>query len=175
MVKPLKNEQMVVLLITHRAHEQADVSQDGDEASLESIVNEQQVEPKVGVPHKQTEVSQVGDKALLKQQLEKKVDVPRKPQLCTKEPVNKDAEVKSQHKDTVEMVAPVPEHDETKIGSEPAIKKNENKNAEKILESDPIKKSCAAPSPQNTTLVEEEKANSAPLRKAETQLLIIGE
>ncbi|KAK7176195.1 hypothetical protein R3I93_000457 [Phoxinus phoxinus] len=158
-----------VSLQQKRAHEQADVSQDGDEASLEAIVNGQQVEPKVEVPHKQTEVSQVGDKALLKHQLEKKVDVPLKPQLCTKEPVNKDAEVKSQHKDTVEMVAPVPKHDERKTGSEPAIKKNENKTAEKILESDPIK-NCAAPSPQNTTLVEEEKA---PLRKAETQLLII--
>lgn len=168
MVKPLKNEQMVVLLIIHRAHEQA------DEASLESIVNEQQVEPKVEVPHKQTEVSQVGDKALLKPQLEKKADVPRKPQLCIKEPVNKDAEVKSQHSHTVEMVAPVPKHDERQIGSEPAIKQNENKTAEKILESDPIK-NCAAPSPQNTTLVEEEKAKSAALRKAETQLLIIGE
>lgn len=177
MVTPLKNEQMVVLLIIHRAHEQADVSKDGDEASLESIGTPtlfgQQVEPKVEVPHKQTEVSQVGDKALLKQQLEK-VDVPPKPQLCTKEPVNKDAEVKSQHKDTVEMVAPVPKHDERKTGSEPAIKKNENKTAEKILESDPIK-NCAAPSPQNTTVVDEEKVQSAPLRKAETQLLIIGE
>lgn len=176
MVTPLKNEQMVLLII-HRAHEQADVSKDGDEASLESIGTPtlfgQQVEPKVEVPHKQTEVSQVGDKALLKQQLEK-VDVPPKPQLCTKEPVNKDAEVKSQHKDTVEMVAPVPKHDERKTGSEPAIKKNENKTAEKILKSDPIK-NCAAPSPQNTTVVDEEKAQSAPLRKAETQLLIIGE
>ncbi|XP_077085246.1 myosin light chain kinase 3 isoform X1 [Siphateles boraxobius] len=154
-----------------RAHEQADVSQDGDEASLESIVNGQQVEPKVEVPHKQTEV-QVGDKVHLKQQLEKNVDVPRKPQLCTKEPVNKDAEFKSQNKDRVDMVAAVTKHDERKTGSEPAIKKNENKTAEKILESDPIK-NCAAPSPQNTTPVEEEKAKSAPLRKAETQLLII--
>ncbi|KAG1964207.1 myosin light chain kinase 3 isoform X1 [Pimephales promelas] len=157
-----------------RAHEQADVSQDGNEASLETIFNGQQVEPKVEVPHKQTEVSQVGDKALLKQKLEKKVDVPHKTQLCTEEPLNKDAEVKSQHKDTIEMVAPVPKHDERKTGSEPAIKRNENKTESDpiILESDPIK-NCAAPSPHNTTFVEEEKAKLAPLRKEETQLLII--
>lgn len=137
------------------------------------------MEPNIEVTQTQTEASQIGDKALLKpsvlgqqQQLEKKVDVPHKPQL--KEPVNKDAEVKSQHKETVEMVTPVPKHDEIKTGSEPAIKKNENKTAEKILESDPIK-NCAAPSPQNTTLFDGEEAKSAPPRKAESQLLIIGE
>lgn len=173
---------MIVLLIIRRALEQADTSQSGDEASLKSMVPEKQVEPNVEVPQKQTEASQVGDKALLKpsvlgqqkQQLEKKVDVPHKPQLCTKEPVNKDEEVKSLHKETVEMVAPLPKHDEIKTGSEPTIKENENKTAEMILESEPIK-NCVAPSPQNTILVEEEKAKSAPLRKAESQLLIIGE
>ncbi|XP_067273400.1 myosin light chain kinase 3 [Pseudorasbora parva] len=160
-----------------RTLEQADASQDGDRASLESIVNGQQEEPKVEVPQKQTEVSQVGDKALLKplnieqqqqqqQQQEKKVDVHFKTHF------NKDTEVKSQHEDTVEMVTPVPKHDERKTGSEPDIKKIENKTAEKILESDPIK-NCAAHSPQNTTVVEEEKAKSALLRKSESQLLII--
>lgn len=163
--------------LIRRALEQADASQNGDDASLKSIVPEQ-VEPNFEVTQTQTEASQFGDKALLKpsvlgqQQLEKKVDVPHKPQL--KEPVNKDAEVKSQHKETVEIVTPVPKHDDIKTGSEPAIKKNENKSAERILESDPIK-NCAAPSPQNTTLFEGEEAKSAPLRKAESHLLIIGE
>ncbi|XP_067258194.1 myosin light chain kinase 3 isoform X1 [Chanodichthys erythropterus] len=160
-----------------RALEQADASQNGDEASLKTIVPEQ-VELNVEVTQTQTEATLFGDKALLKpsvlgqqqQQLEKKVDVPHKPQL--KEPVNKDAEVKSQHKETVEMVTPVPKHDEIKTGSEPAIKKNENKTAERILESDPIK-NCAAPSPQNTTLLGGEELKLAPLRKAESQLLII--
>lgn len=162
-----------------RALERADASQNGDEASLKTIVPEQ-VELNVEVTQTQTEATQFGDEALLKpsvlgqqqQQLEKKVDVPQKPQL--KEPVNKDAEVKSQHKETVEMVTPVPKHDEIKTGSEPAIKKNENKTAERILESDPIK-NCAAPSPQNTTLLGGEESKLPPLRKAESQLLIIGE
>uniref|UniRef100_A0A8C1Z7B3 Myosin light chain kinase 3 n=1 Tax=Cyprinus carpio TaxID=7962 RepID=A0A8C1Z7B3_CYPCA len=140
-----------------------------------SIVPEQQVEPKVEVPQKQAEVSQVGDEASLKpsipgqQQLKK--DFPHKPLLCTEEPVD---EVDSQHKETVESVTPVPKHDEGKTESEPANKKNENKTIEKILESDAIK-NCAATSPQKTAIVEGGKAKSSPLRKAESQLMIIGE
>ncbi|XP_059376752.1 myosin light chain kinase 3-like [Carassius carassius] len=156
-----------------RALEQADASQVGEESSFKSVVPEQQVVPKVEVPQKQAEVSQVDDEASLKrsvpgqQQLEK--DVPHKPLLCTKKPVD---EVSSQHKETVESVTPVPKHDEGKTESEPANKKNENKTIGKILESDAIK-NCAATSPQKTAIVEGGKAKSSPLRKAESQLMII--
>uniref|UniRef100_A0A673J1Z2 Myosin light chain kinase 3-like n=1 Tax=Sinocyclocheilus rhinocerous TaxID=307959 RepID=A0A673J1Z2_9TELE len=148
-------------------------------ASLKAIVPEQQVELKDEDPQKQAELSQAGDNASLKpffpgQQLDKNLDVPHKPLLCTKEPFNKDVEVESQHKKTVERVTPVPKHDERKTETEPANKKNENKTIEKISESDPMK-NCAAPSSQNTAVVEEVKAKSSPLRKAESQLLIIGE
>uniref|UniRef100_A0A8C1A2I3 Myosin light chain kinase 3 n=1 Tax=Cyprinus carpio carpio TaxID=630221 RepID=A0A8C1A2I3_CYPCA len=142
-------------------------------ALLKSIVPEQQVEPKVEVPQKQAEVSQVGDEASLKPsvpgQQHLKKDFPHKPLLSTKEPVD---EVDSQHKETVESVTPVPKHDEGKTESEPANKKNENKTIEKILESDAIK-NCAATSPQKTAIVEGGKAKSSPLRKAESQLMII--
>uniref|UniRef100_A0A671SZ87 Myosin light chain kinase 3-like n=1 Tax=Sinocyclocheilus anshuiensis TaxID=1608454 RepID=A0A671SZ87_9TELE len=159
--------------------EQADASQVGEKASLKAIVPEQQVEPKDEDPQNQAEVSQAGDNASLKpffpgQQLDKNLDVPHKPLLCTKEPFNKDVEVESQHEKTVERVTPVPKHDERKTETEPANKKNENKTIEKISESDPMK-NCAAPSSQNTAVVEEVKAKSSPLRKAESQLLIIGE
>uniref|UniRef100_A0A8C2DMM9 Myosin light chain kinase 3 n=1 Tax=Cyprinus carpio TaxID=7962 RepID=A0A8C2DMM9_CYPCA len=139
---------------------------------LLDTVEEEVMEPKVEVPQKQAEVSQVGDEASLKpsipgqQQLKK--DFPHKPLLSTKEPVD---EVDSQHK---ESVTPVPKHDEAKTESEPANKKNENKTIEKILESDAIK-NCAATSPQKTAIVEGGKAKSSPLRKAESQLMIIGE
>lgn len=157
---------------------QAEVSQVGVKTLLRSIVLEQQVDPNVVVPQKQAEVSHAGDEASLKpsvpgqQQLEK--HVPHKPLLCTKEPVDKDADVKSQHKDTVERVTPVPKHDERKTESEPADKKNENETIGTILESDLIK-ICAATSPQITAIVVERTAQSSPLRKAESQLLIIGE
>ncbi|XP_073693024.1 myosin light chain kinase 3-like [Garra rufa] len=158
--------------------EQADASQVDVTASLESVVPEQQVEPKVEVSQKQAEDPQVGDEASLKpsvpgqQQLEK--TVPHKPVLCLKEPVSKDAEVKSQHKETVKSLTPVPKHDERKTESEPANMKIEKKNEtiEEILESDPIK-NCVDTSPQETDVVEGGKAKSSPLKKAESQLLII--
>ncbi|XP_026123631.1 myosin light chain kinase 3-like isoform X2 [Carassius auratus] len=151
-----------------RALEQADVSQVGEESSFKSVDPEQQVEPKVEVPQKQAEVSQVDDEASLKRsvpgQHQLKKDVPHKPLLCTKEPVD---EVSSQHRETVESVTP-----EGKTESEPANKKNENKTIGKILESDAIK-NCAATSPQKTAIVEGAKAKSSPFRKAESQLMII--
>ncbi|KAL1271150.1 hypothetical protein QQF64_030166, partial [Cirrhinus molitorella] len=149
-----------------RAPEQADASQVGAKASLELIVLEQRVEIKIEVPQKQVEVSQVGDEASLKPSVSGQPQL-EKPLLCSEKPINEDAEVKSQHKETVESVTPVPKHDERKTESEPANKKNKNE----ILESDPIK-NCAATSPRQTDF-EGEKAKSSPLRKAESQLLII--
>ncbi|XP_016303894.1 myosin light chain kinase 3-like isoform X2 [Sinocyclocheilus anshuiensis] len=171
------NVEKDLALQQERSLEQADASQVGEKASLKAIVPEQQVEPKDEDPQNQAEVSQAGDNASLKpffpgQQLDKNLDVPHKPLLCTKEPFNKDVEVESQHEKTVERVTPVPKHDERKTETEPANKKNENKTIEKISESDPMK-NCAAPSSQNTAVVEEVKAKSSPLRKAESQLLII--
>ncbi|XP_016135517.1 myosin light chain kinase 3-like isoform X1 [Sinocyclocheilus grahami] len=162
-----------VALQQERALEQADASQVGVEALLKSIVPEQQMEPNVEVPQKQAEVSQVGDEASLKpsvpgqQQLEK--DIPHKPLLCTKEPID---EVNSQQKETVESLTSVPIHDEGKTESEPANKENENKTIEKILESDALM-NCAATSPQKTAIVEGGKAKSSPLRKSESQLMIV--
>ncbi|XP_043101185.1 myosin light chain kinase 3 isoform X2 [Puntigrus tetrazona] len=156
-----------------RALEQADALQVGVEASLESAVPEQHVELTVDVPKKQDEVSQIVDEASLKpsvsaeQQLEK--DVFHKPMLCIKEPVD---EVKSQNIETAESATPVPKHDEKKTESEPADEKNENKTIEKILEAE-LLKNCAATSPQTTAIVEGEKDKSSPIRKAESQLLII--
>lgn len=165
---------MVVLLIIHRYLAQADASQVGEKASLKSIVPEQQVEPKDEDPKKQAEVSQAGENVSLKpffpgQQQDKNLDVPHKHLTCTKEPFNKGVEVKSQHEKTVERVTPVPKSDERMTESEP-----ENKTIEKILESDPMK-NCAAPSSQSTAVFEEVNAKSSALRKAESQLLIIGE
>ncbi|KTF73170.1 hypothetical protein cypCar_00045320 [Cyprinus carpio] len=152
---------------------QADASQVGEKASLKSIVPEQQVEPKDEDPKKQAEVSQAGENVSLKpffpgQQQDKNLDVPHKHLPCTKEPFNKGVEVKSQHEKTVERVTPVPKSDERMTESEP-----ENKTIEKILESDPMK-NCAAPSSQSTAVFEEVNAKSSALRKAESQLLIIG-
>ncbi len=170
--------QMVLPLIIHRVLEQADASQVGVKTLFKSIVLEQQVEPKVEVPQKQAEVSQVGDETSLKpsvpgqQQLEK--HVPHQPLLCTKEPVDKDADIKSQHKDTVERVTPVPKHDERKTESEPVENKNGSETIGTILESDLIN-NCVATSPHIAAIVEEITAKSSPLRKVESQLLIIGE
>ncbi|XP_052457402.1 myosin light chain kinase 3-like isoform X1 [Carassius gibelio] len=156
-----------------RSLEQADASKVGEKASLKSIAPEQQVEPKDEDPPKQAEVSQASLKPFFPgQQLDKNLDVPHKLLPCTKEPFNKDVEVKSQHKKTVERVTHVPKHEERKTESDPVNKKNENKSIEEILESDPMK-NCAAPCSQNTAVFEEVKANSSPVRKAESQLLII--
>ncbi len=138
---------MVLPLIIHRVLEQADASQVGDETSLKPSVPGQQ-------------------------QLEK--HVPHQPLLCTKEPVDKDADIKSQHKDTVERVTPVPKHDERKTESEPVEKKNGSETIGTILESDLIN-NCVATSPHIAAIVEEITAKSSPLRKVESQLLIIGE
>ncbi|XP_051572522.1 myosin light chain kinase 3-like isoform X1 [Myxocyprinus asiaticus] len=139
--------------------EQTKCSLFGEKASPKTTVTgQQQLEKNVLVPQEQTEHSLVGEKASLKTtvprelQVEKKVEVYQEPQLCTKDLVNKDSETKSPHKKSAKMVTPVPKH-------------NENK-----LETEPVVKNCAAPSPQTTDHVEGGNATSGPLR---THLLII--
>lgn len=177
----MKSDQMIAwILFKHRALDEADVTQVGEEAALEPTVPEQQqVELKVDVPQKQAEISQVGEKpslepgVLAQQQTEQKLDVPRKPvSPVAKEPLLKPAvseqgfqepqlktivEPTSQPKEKVDIVPPLPKHDERTANT-----------VDSILESE-IVKNCAAPSSQTT-----ENAKPGLQRKAESHILIIG-
>lgn len=161
---------------------QPEVSQVAEETSLKSTELLQQVkqlEINIEVPHKHAEISQVSKEVLLKpetleqqQQPVQMVREPQKPQQCTKEPVIEDAKAISQHKETAEMLTPLPKHDERTPDFESAIKRDQTTTDERILESN-IVKNCADPISQTTVPVKEEDTNSRPLSKAESHSLII--
>lgn len=178
-----------------RAVEQADVSQACEETVLKPTVSEQQVELKVDIFQKQAEISQDGEKHLLKpdvpaqQEVKQKLEVLQKqaevsqvakepllkpavseqrsqePQL--KEPVKTNAKPTSQPKETVDIVPPLPKHDARTADSEPAVEINQTNTVDRILESE-IVKNCAAPSSQTT-----ENAKPGLQRKVESHILII--
>lgn len=169
--------------------QQADVSMVVDEDSLKPSVpgQQQHLDKKVEAPQKQAKVSPLVDEDSLKpsapeqKQLDKKVEVsheaqkkeevPQNDELCIEKPVIRHTEIKTQHEETVEMGTPEPKHDESKCPTEKDVEKTENKNADVTSESDKMM-NCAV-SPQNTTLVEDGKSTAAPLRKADSTLLII--
>lgn len=119
-------------IFKHRALEQADVSQAGEQTALQPTVpkRQQQAKLKVDIPQKQAEVQQAGEKHLLKptvlaqQQVELDVDVPQKqadvpqagetsllkPAVLAQQQVEQKLEVPQKHSDV------------SRIGKEPLLK-----------------------------------------------------